>query len=102
MGLELTIPVFERVKTVHALDGAANVMGAVLPSARWRAATLLHISLECDYIYYSNSMKRSRDYSCNPLITTLRHETNSTHRCAVWAYVSGKEMVIQYTWRDVC
>jgi hypothetical protein len=27
VGLELTIPVFERAKTVHALDGAATVIG---------------------------------------------------------------------------
>jgi hypothetical protein len=27
MGLEPTIPVFEREKTVHALDGAATVIG---------------------------------------------------------------------------
>jgi hypothetical protein len=27
---ELTTPVFERAKTVHALDGTANVMGTVI------------------------------------------------------------------------
>jgi hypothetical protein len=27
VGLEPTIPVFERAKTVHALDGAATVIG---------------------------------------------------------------------------
>jgi hypothetical protein len=29
VGFELTIPVFERAKTVHALDGAASVMGDI-------------------------------------------------------------------------
>jgi hypothetical protein len=31
VGFELTIPVFERVKTVHALDRAATVIGTNLP-----------------------------------------------------------------------
>jgi hypothetical protein len=30
MGLELTIPVFEQTKTVHALDRAATVTGGVM------------------------------------------------------------------------
>jgi hypothetical protein len=29
VGFESTIPVFERAKTVHALDRAANVVGVV-------------------------------------------------------------------------
>jgi hypothetical protein len=29
VGFEPTIPVFERAKTVHALDGAATVIGKV-------------------------------------------------------------------------
>jgi hypothetical protein len=29
VGFELTIPVFERAKTVHALDRAANVIGSI-------------------------------------------------------------------------
>jgi hypothetical protein len=32
MGYELTIPVFGRAKTVHALDRAANVSGSKTPS----------------------------------------------------------------------
>jgi hypothetical protein len=31
VGFEPTIPVFERAKTVHALDGAANVIGVIKP-----------------------------------------------------------------------
>jgi hypothetical protein len=33
MGFEPTTPVFERAKTVHALDCAASVIGGVLYSA---------------------------------------------------------------------
>jgi hypothetical protein len=29
MGFEPTIPAFERAKTVHALDGAATVIGRI-------------------------------------------------------------------------
>jgi hypothetical protein len=28
VGFEITIPVFEKAKTVHALDGAATVIGS--------------------------------------------------------------------------
>jgi hypothetical protein len=31
-GFELTIPVFERAKTVHALDGAATVIDTLKPT----------------------------------------------------------------------
>jgi hypothetical protein len=31
VGFEPTIPVFEREKTVHALDGAATVIGCMFP-----------------------------------------------------------------------
>jgi hypothetical protein len=31
VGFELTIPVIERTKAVHALDRAATVIGTVLP-----------------------------------------------------------------------
>jgi hypothetical protein len=33
VGFEPTIPVFERAKTVHALDGAATVIGSLSPIA---------------------------------------------------------------------
>jgi hypothetical protein len=34
VGLEPTIPVFERAKTVHALDRAATVIGTEMPLGR--------------------------------------------------------------------
>jgi hypothetical protein len=33
VGFELTIPVFQRMKTVHALDRAATVIGSILPTS---------------------------------------------------------------------
>jgi hypothetical protein len=36
VGFELTIPVFERAKTVHALDRAATVISHIL---RWASET---------------------------------------------------------------
>jgi hypothetical protein len=41
MGLEPTIPAFERAKTVHALDRAANVIGRISIQLRQMQATVL-------------------------------------------------------------
>jgi hypothetical protein len=46
VGFELTIPAFERPKTVHALDGAAAVIGTRL------ASTLMKIKIPLKWPHF--------------------------------------------------
>jgi hypothetical protein len=49
VGFEPMIPVFERVRTVHALDRATSVMGNVDALARTKTQTVIYRT------YYVNS-----------------------------------------------
>jgi hypothetical protein len=57
VGLELTIPTFERGKTVHALDRSATVTGAKIIYTYKVTCKHIHIYInkkyECTYIHSS-------------------------------------------------
>jgi hypothetical protein len=44
VGFESTIPVFERAKTVHALDRAATVIGTLITYLAWNGKNKLRWS----------------------------------------------------------
>jgi hypothetical protein len=56
VGFELTIPVFERAKTVHALDRAATVIGV----ARHRLIN-----------YISTQMELTREFVCSFIVDLI-------------------------------
>jgi hypothetical protein len=47
MGFEPTIPVFEQVKTIHALDTAATVIGSTLPIGQSKGNNKLNAAFRC-------------------------------------------------------
>jgi hypothetical protein len=82
VGLEPTIPVFERAKTVHALDRAATVIGL--------CKTMGHINSEWEDIYRNNHAGRHllilcfktvvESFNCrNSFVTQTRNVGNKMH-----------------------
>jgi hypothetical protein len=76
VGFETTIPVFEQVKTVHALERVATVMGSVLsyrnqihifvPISKKSILILssrLRISLECDVVSLNSIIRILQRFS---------------------------------------